>query len=126
MIQGGNTSAQGSRLASLCPTTTSPELAFTAEMPTEVTRLYAANVTGGAVTMRLWHVEAGDSVADKYALLYDYSIAAGETLQLFADAPNSGIKLEEGDELHVRSASANALAFNFYGVTASIAPGTSS
>lgn len=118
----GASSGQGSRVASLCPSGTSPVLAFTATMDTELTRLFATNVSGGAATLRVHHVVDGDVVANANALFYDYALAAGTTLQVFAEAINSGIQMKAGDELHVRSSVADAIAFNIYGVTASQAP----
>lgn len=117
--------AQGSRLAALCPADTDEAVAFTATLATEVTRLYVTNLSNGALTFRIWHVEADDAglVSNEYALFYDKALPAHDTFELFADAPNSGIQLKEGDEIWVQSSSADEIAFNLYGVTASIAPG---
>ncbi len=122
----GASAAQGSRLASVLPGTTADTLLFTATMDTEVTRLFVCNVSGGAAVMDLYHVDDGGIVAAACALFFNQSIAAGATLQVFADAPNSGIQLKAGDELWGNSSVASALAFNLYGVTASIAPGDKS
>lgn len=115
--------AQGSRLASVLPTNTSDTTAFTATLDTEVTRMFVTNLTGGALTFRVHHVPSGQAVANQYALYYDHALAANDTFELFSDATNSGIQLKEGDFLSVRSSSGNGIAFNMYGVTASIAPG---
>jgi|SRR5262245_21324610 len=115
--------AQGSRLVSLCPSGTGEVEAFAATLDTEVTRLFVCNVTASPVNIRVWHVDAGDVVAAKYALFYDYPIAAGTTLQLISEADNSGVQLKTGDEIHVQASTADALAINIYGVTAAIAPG---
>lgn len=119
----GMNAAQGERFASLCPADTDPAEAFMASLNTELTRIFVANVSGSVADARIWHVPAGGAVADQYALFYDVEIAAGETLQVFADAPSSGIQMKEGETLHVRSSAASALAFNVYGVVSSIAPG---
>lgn len=119
----GSSAAQGSRLASVLPGDTADTLLFTATMDTEVTRLFVCNVSGGAATFDLYHVEAGDIVSAESALFFNQPVAIGETLQVFADAPNSGIQLKAGDELWGASSVGSALAFNLYGVTASIAPG---
>lgn len=115
--------AQGERLASLRPLTGSDELLFTTTLDTEVTRLFITNVDASDADMRLHHVAAGDAVSQDNALYYDFTVATGTTLQIFADAPNSGIQLKEGDALWVRSSTGGRLAFNMYGVTASQYPG---
>lgn len=114
---------QGSRLASLCPGDTAANLAFTATLDTEITRLLVTNLTAGALTFRIWHVAAADSPTQppESALYYDHAVAANDTFELRSDATNSGIQLKVDDELWIRSSSASALAFNLYGVTASIA-----
>lgn len=115
--------AQGSRLASFRPLTGGDELMFTATLDTEVTRLFITNVSGGAAAFRLYHVVAGGTPAQANALFFDHVLAANDTFELLADAPNSGIQLKTDDMLYVRAAVGGTVAFNVYGVTASIAPG---
>lgn len=114
--------AQGERFFSVIPDGTGDVLAFTATLDTEMTRLYVCNTSSGALTFRLHHVDAGGSVSLGNALFYDKSIPANDTEQVFADATNSGIQLKAGEMIYVRASSADLLAFNGYGVTASIAP----
>lgn len=115
--------AQGSRLASLRPLSGDDEMLFEATLDTEATRIFVTNVGGAATDMRLHHVADGDNPDQENALFYDYSIDTGQTLQVFADALNSGIQMKEGESLWVRSGVGGNLTFNVYGVTASIAPG---
>lgn len=115
--------AQGSRLASVRPTNTADTLLFTATLDTEVTLAFITNVTAGALAFRLHHVVEGGSVSLDNALYYDHAIAANDTFKEFVASANAGIQLKTGDALWVRSSSANGIAFNVYGVTASIAPG---
>ena len=114
--------ANGSRLASISPAATTNTLAFTATVDTEITRVFCTNRTGSAITVRLYHVTEGATLADTDALIYDTSIAANSYVDLQAQAPGSGLHLEPGDTLYVR-ASAVSMNFNIYGVTANIAPG---
>lgn len=119
MIEG----AQGSRLFNTRPTDTADTLAFTATLNTELTKLLVCNTTGGAVTFRFYHLPEGVAVSSlDYALWYDKSVAANDTFIFGGETGNGGIQLEEGDTILVRSATANALAFQGYGITASIAP----
>jgi hypothetical protein len=122
----GIEAAQGSRLASVLPTDTSNTTAFTATLDTEVTRMFVTNLSAGALTFRVFHVPADVVLGNVHALYYDHALAANDTFELFSDATNSGVQLKEGDTIVVRSSSGNNIAFNLYGVTASIAPGAGS
>jgi len=115
--------AQGSRLAVSRPSGTSAVTAFTATLATEITRIFVCNTSGSSKTFRLFHGESGDTFDEENALFWDVSVGADTTYEVFADSPNSGLALREGDILGVRSSAANGLTFSIYGVTASIAPG---
>jgi len=115
--------AQGSRLALTTPGDTSNHDVFTAALPTELTRLLVCNVSALAATFRFFHVPFGGSSGSTNALFWDVSIATGATFDFAAGTDNAGPQLAVGDILAVRSGTANALTFNIYGVTASIAPG---
>lgn len=114
--------AQGSRLFSVRPADTAEATAFTASIQTELTKLFVCNNTAAPLAFRLWHVTNGDVSSLTNAIYYDKAVPANDTVIFGGDTPNGGIHLEEGDFLVVRSASANGLAFNGYGVTATIAP----
>src|SRR5258706_1203014 len=114
--------AQGERLARVRPANTSDTLAFTASLPTEVTRLLIANNTAGAIAFRLYHVTGAGAFGIDNAVWYDKSVAANDTFIDQATNDNAGIQLAAGDTIGVRTATANALVFHIYGVTASIAP----
>lgn len=120
MIQSDAAKAQ--RLASAAPANTSNATLFTATLITEITRLHVCNLTGGAATFRLWHVPAGGAVADQYALIYDFSMAANDWLAQENFNVGTGLVLEPGDFLVIRSGTAGALAFNLYGLTPEVSP----
>lgn len=115
--------AQGSRLASIRPAVTTDQLAFTATLDTEITRLLVCNNTAGAVAFRVYHVPAGGSPGLDNALYYDKTIAANDSFDFSIGAANAGIHLKTAEMLYVKTGTANALGFQVYGVTASIAPG---
>ncbi|MEJ2116427.1 MAG: hypothetical protein P8Y36_00420 [Alphaproteobacteria bacterium] len=115
--------AQGSRLAVVRPDSTSAVTAFTASLPTEVTRVFVCNTSGGARTFRMLHGESGDSFDEENALFWDVAVAANTTYEVFSDAPNAGVSMRESDIIGVRSDAADGLTFSIYGVTTSIAPG---
>jgi hypothetical protein len=117
------TLAQGSRLFSSRPVLAATDtLAFTATLDTEITRIFVTNNTAVADTYRIHHVDAGGAPSLDNGLYYDQTLAGKTTATVFADAPNSGIKLAPGDMIYVRAATGGAIAFNAYGVTANIAP----
>lgn len=113
--------AQGSRLAVLRPADTNPATIFTASLNTEITKIFVANVTNGALTFRLFHGLAGDSYDQDNALYYDVSVAANTTMVLEGMTPNGGIMMQPDETLGVRSSSGDGLNFSVYGVTAPIA-----
>lgn len=115
--------ASGSRLVSVSPAATTNTPVFTATLETEITRMLVANRNAGAAAIRVYHVRAGETLADSDALYYDVSVAANSFLDFATQAPGGGIHLEIGDTLHVR-ASTTGVNFNIYGVSTSIAPGT--
>ena len=114
--------AQGAPLFRSRPAVTTNVDAFTAVVPTEITRLAVVNLTGSAATYRLFHVPSGVVLADDHAIRYDVSVAAGGFSEVVTTGPNGGVHLAEGDKLYVRSATASALTFIGYGVSANIAP----
>ena len=116
-----NFNAQGSRLAVLRPADTTAATIFTATLNTEITKIFVANVTGGALTFRLFHGASGDSYDQDNALYYDVSVAANTTLVLEGLTPNGGIMMEPDEILGVRSSAGDGINFSVYGVTAPIA-----
>jgi hypothetical protein len=113
--------ALGSRLAVIRPADTLANLAFTAALNTEITKIFVCNVTGGALTFRLFHGLAGDSFDEENALYYDAAVAANSTVVVEGMSPNAGLLMQPEEILGVRSSSANGLTFSIYGVTAPIA-----
>lgn len=113
--------ALGSRLAVLRPANTTAATIFTASLNTEITKIFVANVTAGTLTFRVFHGASGDSYDEDTALYYDVAIDANATVEIFADTPNGGIMMQEGEILGVRSSSGNGLNFSVYGVVAPIA-----
>lgn len=114
--------AEGSRLFGSRPANTNVTLAFTAVLPTEITRLVVANVTGSAADYRLFHVPSGGTQGNEHALAYDVTVATKGVSLVEAASQNSGISMQPGDTLHVRSSTGDALVFTGYGVTANLAP----
>jgi hypothetical protein len=113
--------ALGSRLAVLRPTDTTAATIFTASLNTEITKIFVANVTSGALTFRLFHGASGDSYDQDNALYYDVNVAANATMVLEGMSPNCGIMMQPDEILGVRSSAGNGLNFSVYGVTAPIA-----
>ena len=114
--------AQGSRLAVVRPDSTDAATAFTASLPTEVTRVFVCNTSGVARKFRLFHGNSGDGFDEDNALFWDVVVDADTTYEVFSDAPNAGVTMGAGDMIGVRSDLADGLTFSIYGVTTSIAP----
>lgn len=98
------------RLATFRPLSGSDELLLTATRTTNVRKLFVANVSAGAVTMRLHHVLRPESPDQQNALFFDLPVAVGETHEL-----DLNIILSITDTLWVRASTGGTLAFNAYG-----------
>lgn len=87
-----------------------------AKLHIELTRVEICNVTGSAVTYRIYHdnTAAGYGIAN--ALRYDVSLPANSAHSIVAEI-GSGIILSPGAKLGVKAGTANAVTFSFYGVT---------
>ncbi len=115
--------AQGSRLFNARPADTNDATPFIATLNTEITKLLVCNNTGSAATFRFYHLPAGETVSDiEFALWYNKSVAANDTFIFGGDTGNGGIALEIGDRIIIQAGTADALSFQCYGVTQSIAP----
>lgn len=117
--------ARGARLAQLRPADTAVTQAFATNVPiAEVTAIYVANTTANAATFRLFHsLGSTDVTNESTALFFDKNVPANDTFVIRADAMGGGIMVgnKQLDKLFVRSGTANALTFTFYGVTSAIA-----
>lgn len=117
--------AVGSRLAQVRPSNTDFLEAFSTNVPNvEVTTILVANTTGVAATFRLCHSIGATDVTDETTALYwDKSVNPNDTFPIRAEAQGSGIFVGNRllDKLFVRSGTANALTFTFYGVSANVA-----
>lgn len=120
--------ARGARLAQLRPADTAVTQAFTTNLPiAEITSIYIANTTGSAATFRLFHsLGASDVTTEATALFWDKSVPANDTLIIRPESMGAGIMVgnKQLDKIFVRSGTADALTFTFYGVTASAAEAT--
>lgn len=109
--------ASGSLLAQTRPSGTTAATAYTATARTEITRLVIANVSGSSATCRLFHDDDGTTYDQTTALLYDATIAGGESL-VWGDNPDgAGIIVAPGGTIGVRTGTASAFTFTLYGIT---------
>jgi hypothetical protein len=84
-----------------------PETIFTATTPTVEVKVYIACLSAATVTIQ--HVPSGQSAGTTYALMYQYSMTAGETLVL--PIP----KIETGDTIVADVSSISGFTFTIYG-----------
>lgn len=114
--------ARGSMLGQSRPTDTSTATIFTATVTTEVTSIAVCNTEAGAAKMRLHHDQNGTTYDKTNALHYDETVQANSTLWIASDSQGSGILMEPGDSLGVRTDTSSTLTFTIYGVTVDLAP----
>lgn len=109
--------AAGSQLAQARPSNTSAGVAYTAplDLRVEVTRVVICNTTGSPVAASLFHDDDGTSFDQSTALLFAKPVPANDAIELSFDL-GAGLFLSQGAALGVRSATASALTFSFYGV----------
>lgn len=112
-------SARGSQLAQVRPSGTSASAAFTATIPTEVTRIFITNTTGSAAAFSLYHDDDGTTFDQTTALFFGVSVTANTTTEFQCD-PGAGIQMRAGGALAVQTDTGSALTFSIYGITAEV------
>jgi hypothetical protein len=114
--------AEGSLLAQTRPNNTTDNVAYTCgELPTEVMLIAVCNNTAGAIAARIYHDDAAAGLSIANAIWYDKAIPANETLYFQATCQGGGLHMKKSGTIGIRSATANALTFSIYGVTAQVA-----
>ncbi len=112
--------AKGLLLAQFRPSSTGAELAFTASLATEVTRIVICNTSGAPANASIYQNDAGGGTYGAgEALLFGAPITNG-ALSQFVDAPavGCGLMLAQGAQIAVQSSVASALTFSIYGAVA--------
>lgn len=100
-------------LGQSAPTSTSNADIYTVPSATSaiVSSITVANITATAATFRIAVRPAGASIANQHWLAYDVSLGGADAITM-----TLGITLAATDVVTVRSGTANALAFNAFGV----------
>jgi len=111
--------ASGSQLAQARPSGTTAVNAFTALLRTEINLIVIANTTGTSANFSIYHDDDG-STFDATTALYEANALAGATSLRLAFEPGSGIMINKGGQLGIKTGTGSALTFTFYGTTASI------
>ncbi len=128
-MTGSISHAQGQLLAQVRPGVTTPVLAFTAAMRTELTLILAALdplvvlATAGQTDIAIYQDDTGSSTSDQSTI-----ILSETRLQLLQENtvfqgqhPGSGIFLASGGQIYVQAADANDVTFSIYGITETLA-----
>lgn len=111
-------SAPGSQLAQSRPSGTSAVTLFSAgSTRVEVTRVVVANVTASAATYSLYHDDDGTTYDQGTALAYEVSLPANSWLVLDFEGMGSGITIQAGGAMGIKSGTASAITYTVYGVT---------
>lgn len=114
------TPASGEQLAQSRPSGTSAVSVYTASHRTEFTLIVVANTTGTAADFSIYHDDDGSTFNATTALYESVSLAANESLRLVFEV-GSGIMVKQDGQIGVKTGTADALTFTFYGTTANIA-----
>lgn len=113
--------ASGSQLAQSRPSGTTAVSAFTALMPTEITRIIVCNTTGTAANMSIYHDDDGSTFDATTALYESKSVPANDSIEIKAESIGAGLMMAKNGQIGVKTGTANALTFTIYGITANIA-----
>lgn len=113
--------ASGAQLAQTRPSVTTAVNAFTAAMPTEITRIVICNTTGTAAAMSLYHDDDGSTFTADTALYEAKSVPANDSIEIKAESIGGGLMVTKNGQIGVKTGTANALNFTLYGITADIA-----
>lgn len=108
--------ASGSQLAQSRPANTSTATAYTAVMPTEISRVVVCNTTGSASTFSLFHDDDGTTYDQTTALYYAAPIAANTTVEIEM-LPGVGWGMKTSGTLGIQSGTSSAITYTFYGVS---------
>jgi hypothetical protein len=115
--------SKSQQLAQLRPDVTTPVVALTASINTEITLITVCNTTSNVVSFSLYHddIALANAFNDDNVLYKNKSLVANETFNILGNYPGAAISLRQGlGRLAVQSDTANALNFTVYGSTASI------
>lgn len=113
--------AQGSQLAQVRGSA-SASTAYTATLRTEVTRIVVCNVTTSDATFDIYHDDDGSTYTVATALYYERTVSAKTSFVISSEAIGSGISIEQGGRLGVKTSTDLAVTFSIYGVTEDRAP----
>jgi len=114
--------AAGQLLAQSRPTVNTATTLFRASLRTEVTRINVCNVDSSVRTFRIFHADTNTSSPNytaPVALYWDMTVPVGGTVELMAQAPYTGITIQKGGNLGIRTDTSSALVFSAYGVVQS-------
>lgn len=109
--------ASGAQLAQTRPSGVSAVTAFSAnELRAEITLIFVTNTTGTAADMSIYHDDDGTTYNADSALYETVSVAANSTTRIAFEV-GSGIMVGRSGNIGVKTGTANALNFTFYGTT---------
>ena len=97
------------------PTGTTPVVAYTAALVTEITTLLICNSTTADATFSLYHDDEGTGATEDTVLYHTVTVAGGRTTVISGQYPGTGISLTPGGTISVQSSVALALTFTAYG-----------
>ncbi len=112
--------AQANQLAQLRPTPTTPVLAYTASVDTEITLVVICNTTAADANFSVYHDDDGTIFDDDTALYKLQLVPARDTIEIELSHAGAGISVASGGSIAVASDTADAINFTLYGITTRI------
>ena len=112
--------ASGSQLAQSRPADSTATTAFTASIPTEITRIVVCNTTGTGADYSIFHDDDGTTYDQGTALFYEVTVAANSTDLIDFGGMGGGIHVRKGGSVGVKTGTGSAITFTLYGITQSV------
>ena len=112
--------ASGSQLAQARPSDSTATTAFTASIPTEITRIVVCNTTGSSAAYSVFHDDDGSTYDEGTALFYGVALAANSSDVIDFGGMGGGIQVRKGGAIGVKTGTGSAITFTLYGITSNV------
>ena len=97
--------------------TNGPQLVYSANLHTEITRITVANTTSTTASFRLFHDDDGTVYSTTSALFYNKQVAPADSLEIAAPNIGSGYSVSRGGTIGAQVSATAALTITLYGIT---------
>lgn len=112
--------ARSVQLAQIRPANTSTNVAYTADITTEITLIKICNTTALMANFSLYHDDFGSSFNNDTALYLNHVVGANDTKVIELKHAGGGISISPGGSVGIQSSVSGAINFTMYGKTTDV------